>query len=57
MIDGKNFIDQPINSKLKAYENIRKMATSYGEDYTAGCLFDCTYFKGYYKIIAIDLSK
>ena len=57
MIDGKNFIDQPINSKLKAYENIRKMATSYGEDYTAGCLFDYTYFKGYYKIIAIALSK
>ena len=22
MIDGKNFFDQPINSKLKTYENI-----------------------------------
>ena len=27
MIDGKNFFDQPINSGLKTYENIRKIAT------------------------------
>ena len=25
MIDGKNFFDQPINSNIKTYENIRKM--------------------------------
>ena len=24
MIDGKNFFDQPINSMIKTYENIRK---------------------------------
>ena len=24
IIDGKNFFDQPIKSKLKTYENIRK---------------------------------
>ena len=28
-----------------------------GHDYTTGCLLDYTYFKKYYKIIAIDLSK
>ena len=27
MIDGKNFFDQPINSDLKTYENIRRIAT------------------------------
>ena len=27
MIDGKNFFDQPINTDLKTYENIRKIAT------------------------------
>ena len=27
MVDGKNFFDQPINSELKTYENIRKIAT------------------------------
>ena len=25
MSDGKNFFDQPINSNLKTYENIRKL--------------------------------
>ena len=39
MIDGKNFFDQPINSKLKTYENI---ATGQGYDYTTGCSLDYT---------------
>ena len=37
MIDGKNVFDQPINSVTKTYENIRKVATCQGDDYTAGC--------------------
>ena len=57
MIGGKNFFDQPINSDLKTYENIRKIATGQGDDYTTGCLLDYSYFKDYYKMIAIDLSK
>ena len=57
MIDGKNFFDQPINSNLKTYENIRKIATGQGDDYTTGCLLDYSYFNNYYKMIAIDLSK
>ena len=57
MIDGKNFFDQPINSDLKTYENIRKIATGQGDDYTTGCLLDYIYFKNYYKMIAVDLSK
>ena len=57
MIDGKNFFDQPINSDLKTYENIRKIATGQGDDYTTGCLLDYSYFKENYKMIAIDLSK
>ena len=56
MIDGKNFFDQPINSMLKTYENIRKIAIGQGNDYTTGCLLDYTYFKKFYKMIAIDLS-
>ena len=39
------------------YENIRKTAIGQGDDYTTGCLLDYTYFKKYYKMIAIDLSK
>ena len=57
MIDGKNFFDQPINSMTKTYENIRKIATGQGDDYTTGCLLDYSYFKDHYKIVAINLSK
>ena len=57
MIDGKNFFDQPINSMNKTYENIRKIATGQGDDYTTGCLLDYSYFKENYEMIAIDLSK
>ena len=57
MIDGRNFFDQPINSMNKTYENIRKIATGKGDDYTTGCLLDYTYFKENYKMIAADLSR
>ena len=39
------------------YENIRKTAIGQGDDYTTGCLLDYTYFKKYYKMIAVELSK
>ena len=57
MIDGRNLFDQPIKNDLKTYDNIRKIATGQGDDYTTGCLLDYPYFKKYYKLIAIDLSK
>ena len=57
MIDGKNFFDQPIKNNKVTYENIRKIAIGQGDDYATGCLLDYTYFKNYYKMIAIDLSK
>ena len=41
----------------KTYENIRKIATGKGDDYTTGCLLDYPYFKENYKMIAIDLSR
>ena len=57
MVDGKNFFDQSINNDFKTYENIRKIATGKGDDYTTGCLLNYPYFKEKFKIIAIDLSK
>ena len=57
MIDGKNFFDQPVKNDKVTYENIRKIATGQGDDYTTGCLLDYSYFKDHYKMIAIDLSK
>ena len=57
MIDEKNIFDQQIKNDLITYENIRKIAAGQGDDYTTGCLLDYNYFKNYYKMIAIDLSK
>ena len=57
MIDGKNFFDQPVKNDKVTYENIRKITIGQGDDYTTGCLLDYTYFKKYYKMIAVDLSK
>ena len=42
---------------LKTFNNIRKTAMGQGYDYTTGCLLDYPYFKKYFKLIAIDLSK
>ena len=57
MIDGKNFFDQPVKNNKVTYENIRKIATGQGDNYTTGCLLDYSYFKDYCKMIAVDLSK
>ena len=42
---------------IKTYKNIGKVVAGQGDDYTTGCLLDYSYFKNYYKVIAIDLSK
>ena len=57
MINGENLFDQPIKNNKVTYENIRKIATGKGDDYTAGCLLDYSYFVDTYKMIAVDLSK
>ena len=57
MINGENIFDQPIKNNKVTYENIRKIATGKGDDYTTGCLLDYSYFMDTYKMIAVDLSK
>ena len=57
VINGENFFDQPIKSNKITYDNIRKIATGQGDDYTTGCLLDYTYFANTYKMIAVDLIK
>ena len=39
------------------HENIRKIATGQGDDYTNGCLLDYSYFNNHYKMIVIELTK
>ena len=54
-IDGRSF--QPINDIIKQYDEIRKISTGQGDDYTTGCLLDFAYFEKNYQLIAVDLSK
>ena len=57
LIDGRNFYDQPINDQIEKYDEIKKIATGKGDDYTTGCLLGYQYFKDHYQLIAVYLSK
>ena len=57
MIDGRSFYDQPINDLIKQYDEVRKVSTGRGDDYTTECLSDDAYFKDNYRLIAVALSK
>ena len=57
MIDERNVFNQSVKNNLRTNDSIRTIATGQGDDYTTGCLLDYQYFKEYYKLIAIDLSK
>ena len=57
IINGKNFYGQPIDSVIKRIEEIRKLTTWQGEDYTTWCLLDNDNIKNHYKWIAVDLSR
>ena len=49
MIDGKDFVNQPINSNLKTYGNIRKIVADQGDEYITGCLLHYSYVKDHSK--------
>ena len=54
----KTFLTKPMKiAYIRTYDNIREITTEQGDEYTTGCLLDYPYFKEYYKMIAIDLSK
>ena len=55
IIDKLAFFDLPIKNKEEAYEKIIDITKN--DEYTTGNLLDYDYFKKYYKLIAIDLSK
>ena len=56
IINGKDFYDQAIDSDIKRHEEIRKLTTGQGEEYTTGCLLDYDYIKNRYRLIAVNLS-
>ena len=39
------------------WKKYNPISIAQGDDYTTGCLLDYPYFKKYYKVIKIDLSK
>ena len=55
IIDKLAFFDLPIKTEEEAYEKI--IDISRNNEYTTGNLLDYDYFKKYYKLIPIDLSK
>ena len=57
IIDGRNFYDNPIESDIEKYRELKKVMTGKGEDYTTGSLLDFNYFDKHYKLVAVDLSK
>ena len=57
IINGRNFYDNPIESDIEKYRELKKVMIGTGEDYTAGSLLDFNYFDKYYKLVAVDLSK
>ena len=57
IIDGRNFYDNPIESDIEKYRELKKVMIGKGEDCTTGSLLDYGYFKKHYKLVAVDLSE
>ena len=57
IIDGRNFYDNPIESDIEKYRELKKVMIGKGEDYNTGSLLDFNYFDKHYKLVAVDLSK
>ena len=54
IIDGRNFYDNPIESDIEKYRELKKVMVEKGEDNTTGSLFDFNYFDKHYKLVAVD---
>ena len=57
IVNGKNFIEQLIDSDIKRYTEIGKLTTGKGEYYTPWCLLNYEYIKNHYKLISFDMSR
>ena len=57
IIDGRNFYDNPIQSDIEKYRELKKVMVGKGENDTTRSLLDYDYFKKPYKLVAVDLSK
>ena len=57
IINERSFYDQPITPDIKRYEEIRRLTTGQGEDYTARCFLYYEYIKHQYRLTAVDLCR
>ena len=57
IIDGRNFYDNPIESDIEKYRELKKEMIGKGGNYTTGSLLDHNCFQKHYKLVAADLSK
>ena len=57
MIDGQNFLDEPVKNNIRTSEDIIPFEIQQLEDYITGCLLDYPYLKSHYEVMAINLSK
>ena len=51
IIAGRNFYDNPIESDIEKYRELKKVMIG------KGSLLDFNYFDNHYKLVAVDLSK
>ena len=49
IINRRNFYDNPIESDIEKYRELKKVMIGKGEDYTTGSWLDYNYFKKHYK--------
>ena len=57
LIDGRNFYDQSTNDQIKKYDEVRKVITGKGDNYSTGSSLDYYYHIKQYQLTAVDLSK
>ena len=57
IIDGRILYNNPIESDIEKYRELKKVMIGKGEDYTARSLLDYNSFDKHYKLVAVDLSK
>ena len=55
--DGRSCYDNPIESDIEKYRELKRVMIGKGEDYATGSLLDFHYFDEYYKLVAVNLSK
>ena len=50
-------MNEPIDSDIKRFEEIRKLTTGKIEDYTTWCLLDSEYIENHYRLIEVGFSR